>query len=153
MGALADGFTRLTGGDFKGRLETPFAADFEQLRTDFNKTVSNLDAKIEAEREAAHQTELTISCIASGLKELSGGNLEIRLKDALPGEYEKLRTDFNAALARLQDTMQKVTGTIGGIETAPAKSAAPATTWPAAPNSRPPAWNKPPRRWRKSPPR
>ena len=116
VGALADGFTRLSGGDFKGRLETPFAADFEQLRTDFNKTVSNLDAKIEAEREAAHQTELTISCIASGLKELSGGNLEIRLKDALPGEYEKLRTDFNAALARLQDTMQKVTGTIGGIE-------------------------------------
>ncbi len=39
---LADGLSRLSGGDLAFRIATPFAPDYEQLRADFNLAMDNL---------------------------------------------------------------------------------------------------------------
>jgi len=46
--------------------------------------------------------------IASGLDRLSNGQLAYRLNTAFAPEYEKLRADFNGAMARLQSTMSVI---------------------------------------------
>ena len=42
VSSLAEGLGRLSDGDLTIRLETPFAADYEGLRADFNQTVAHL---------------------------------------------------------------------------------------------------------------
>jgi methyl-accepting chemotaxis protein len=46
-----------------------------------------------------------VSIVGSGLSELSKGNLSHRINDEFPGEYDKLKQDFNAALAALEETI------------------------------------------------
>ncbi len=59
--------------------------------------------------EAARQQARVVDSVASGLERLSEGDLVFRLGEAFSPEYEKLRADFNAAMQKLQDTMQVVT--------------------------------------------
>jgi methyl-accepting chemotaxis protein len=67
----------------------------------------------EAERgrsEAERQESVTlqrhiVSIVGAGLAELSQGNLGHRITDEFPGEYAKLKADFNAALASLEETI------------------------------------------------
>ncbi len=42
VAGLADGLRRLAAGDLTGRIETPFPADYEALRTDFNDALAEL---------------------------------------------------------------------------------------------------------------
>src|SRR5690606_6044352 len=46
--------------------------------------------------------------VARGLERLSGGQLAFRLNDPFAPEYEGLRTDFNAAMDRLQGVMRVI---------------------------------------------
>ena len=84
--------------------------------------VENERRASEAERaaKAAEQANVVRS-LATGLKDLSDGNLLARLKEAFAGEYEQLRQDFNATVQRLQDTMQTVLSSTGGISTGAAE--------------------------------
>jgi methyl-accepting chemotaxis protein len=50
---LADGLNSLTKGDLTCRLETPFAPEYEKLRTDFNATVTELSGIIRTISERA----------------------------------------------------------------------------------------------------
>ncbi|WP_158742050.1 methyl-accepting chemotaxis protein [Acidisphaera sp. L21] len=60
----------------------------------------------EAEREtAAASQKSVVDAIASGLSQLSEGDLTVRLPDAFAAEYEQLRADFNAATTQLQSAM------------------------------------------------
>ncbi|MBX5225939.1 methyl-accepting chemotaxis protein [Rhizobium sp. NLR9b] len=67
----------------------------------------------EAERgrsESERQESLSlqrqiVSIVGAGLSELSRGNLAHRITDEFPGEYGKLKQDFNAALASLEETI------------------------------------------------
>ena len=43
-----------------------------------------------------------------GLEKLAEGDLQFRLTEPLPPHYEKLRADFNAAVAQLQDTVSVI---------------------------------------------
>jgi methyl-accepting chemotaxis protein len=79
------------------------AAEAERVRTEA--------AKAEAAREQAQ----VVSGLAEGLERLSSGELTFRLSDAFATEYEKLRTDFNDAMAQLQDTMKVITASTHGI--------------------------------------
>jgi methyl-accepting chemotaxis protein len=108
VGQIAGGFKELSGGNLSIRLEKPFRAEFEPLRADFNATASNLQQKIAAERKAAEETSTTVTGIGSGLKQLSAGDLLIRLNEAFAAEYEPLRGDFNAAMGKLQETVEAV---------------------------------------------
>ena len=85
--------------------------------------------KIRLEREAESQRSLSeteraqhakeqatvVNAIATGLEKLSSGDLTYRVNTAFAAEYEKLRTDFNAAMERLQETMKIVASNAAGI--------------------------------------
>jgi methyl-accepting chemotaxis protein len=74
------------------------------------------ECAIQAERESvARDQGLVVGGLADGLERLSGGNLLFRLSSAFPAEYEKLRTDFNAAMDTLQRTMQAIAGNTSGV--------------------------------------
>jgi methyl-accepting chemotaxis protein len=49
------------------------------------------------------------------LERLSEGDLTHRLNEAFAAEYEKLRTDYNAAMAQLQETIRTVAGNTESI--------------------------------------
>ena len=65
---------------------------------------------VQAERdaEAARQQAQVVDGIAAGLDRLSSGQLAFRLNTAFAPEYEKLRADFNGAMAKLQETMRVI---------------------------------------------
>ncbi len=71
----------------------------------------------EAAREAAAREQaLIVSSLASGLDHLASGNLTFRLDGQFPGEYRKLGEDFNAAIARLEDTLRVIWEVTAGIQ-------------------------------------
>ena len=53
--------------------------------------------------------------VATGLEKLSSGDLLFRLTTAFGGDYEKLRADFNAAMEKLQETMQAIATNTQGV--------------------------------------
>ena len=70
----------------------------------------------EAERaEAARQQAEVVGAIADGLDRLAHGDLVSRLDRAFSPDYEKLRADFNGALAKLQQTLSVVAQNGGAI--------------------------------------
>ncbi len=79
--------------------------------------------KVEEERirsqaireEYSRQQAAVVESLAQGLMKLSSGDLTYRLSDAFAADYEKLRADFNAAMAKLQDTMKIVADNTQGI--------------------------------------
>ncbi len=72
--------------------------------------------QVEAERAAAvKQQEFVVHSVATGLEKLSSGDLLFRLTTAFGGDYEKLRADFNAAMEKLQETMQAIATNTQGV--------------------------------------
>ncbi len=72
--------------------------------------------RVEAERAAAaKQQEFVVHAIATGLEKLSAGDLLFRLTTAFSEDYEKLRADFNAAMEKLQETMQSIAANTQGV--------------------------------------
>ena len=121
--ALASGdvAVRLAGGqrrDEMGALASAFehfrvaTVDKLQLEQEASTQRGILEAErmgIEAEREAAAQRQaLVVASLAKGLNTLAEGKLTYRIEQPFTAEYEKLRGDFNSALATIQDTMQLV---------------------------------------------
>jgi methyl-accepting chemotaxis protein len=73
-------------------------------------------AREKAERDAAdHLQRSLVDAIAGGLERLAGGDLVFRLTTPLDASYEKLRTDFNHAMERLQQTMTAVLASTHGV--------------------------------------
>lgn len=64
-----------------------------------------LEADAHADRRA---TEAVVETIGHGLEHLANGRLTHRILDAFPPAYERLRQDFNNAIARLQATAKMV---------------------------------------------
>jgi methyl-accepting chemotaxis protein len=72
--------------------------------------------RTEAERAAAaKQQEFVVHSVATGLEKLSSGDLLFRLTTDFGGDYEKLRADFNAAMGKLQQTMQAIAANTQGV--------------------------------------
>ncbi len=65
--------------------------------------------------EAARQQAEVVESIAQGLDRLSRGDLVSRLDRAFSPDYEKLRADFNGAMAKLQETLAVVAQNGGAI--------------------------------------
>jgi methyl-accepting chemotaxis protein len=63
----------------------------------------------EAERiEEARQTAAVIAALADGLDRVARGDLLCQIHTSFPAQSEKLRTDFNAAVDKLKQTMLAV---------------------------------------------
>jgi methyl-accepting chemotaxis protein len=68
--------------------------------------------RTQAEGERAQ----VVSSVASGLAELAQGNLAYRLTAEVAPEYQKLKADFNATVAKLQETMKVIASQAAGID-------------------------------------
>jgi methyl-accepting chemotaxis protein len=64
---------------------------------------------------AARELALVVEQLGGGLSKLSSGDLTYRLTHAFAQDYKKLQDDFNAAVAKLQDTMAVINGNTAGI--------------------------------------
>ena len=85
-----------------------FATDITQIEADRKAG--------EAERAArAEEQTKVVSGLADALGHLADGNLTARISQPFPGEYEKLRSDFNEAMGKLQDAMKTIIVNAGGI--------------------------------------
>ncbi|OYV40163.1 MAG: hypothetical protein B7Z81_02400 [Acidocella sp. 20-61-6] len=96
-------------------------AGLEKLRLEQETKV--LAERAEAERQkvlaaeaaAAAQQQVVVDSLAQGLERLSSCDLVFRLNNSFPGEYEKLRSDFNAAMETLQETMKTISASTEGV--------------------------------------
>ncbi len=71
----------------------------------------------ESVREAAtREQELVVGSLASGLDALASGNLSFRLVQEFPGEYAKIRDDFNTAMGELEQTLRDIWEIAAGIQ-------------------------------------
>jgi methyl-accepting chemotaxis protein len=80
-----------------------------------------LQAAQEQQRHTAEREEvaaaqaLVVEGLAHGLERLAAGDLLFRLNRRFDGQYEKLRSDFNAAMGKLQETIQGIAATTRGV--------------------------------------
>ncbi len=92
----------------------------EELRAEQEATRKTTEgerrAKEAAAAESAREQALVVSNLATGLERLASGDLTFRIDAEFPGEYAKLRTDFNAAIAQLEDTLRVISHATGGIQ-------------------------------------
>ncbi|MEZ5994115.1 MAG: PAS domain S-box protein, partial [Hyphomonadaceae bacterium] len=85
-----------------------FASDVTQVEHDRRAA--------EAERAArAEEQARVVQGLADGLGHLAEGDLTARISQPFPGEYEKLRSDFNEAMGKLQEAMTTIVVNAGGI--------------------------------------
>jgi len=79
------------------------------------KTEELREAAEAARAKTAQEQAEVVSALAGGLEQLSCGNLTFRLRQAFSPAYEKLRADFNQAIAKVQETMHGIAGSASGI--------------------------------------
>ena len=65
--------------------------------------------------ELAQEQAFVVSALATGLTRVVANDLTCRVLDVFPPEYDRLRSDFNAAMAQLQTAMQAITGNAQAI--------------------------------------
>lgn len=69
--------------------------------------VARIERQQQQDAVAAAQAEV-VTQVASGLEQLEGGDLTVRLRQPFAEEYEPLRATFNGTVARLETTMRAV---------------------------------------------
>jgi len=75
-----------------------------------------LRAAREAERQADEaRRKDVVGTLAGGLSHLSDGDVGFRIEASLPDEYAALKTDFNAAAAKLETAMQRIGAATGAV--------------------------------------
>lgn len=88
----------------------------EEQAEEHRKAVEEERSQTEQERtESQRLQQRIVSTLGNGLTELSKGNLAHRISDEFPGEYAKLKEDFNAALSSLEETITTVNLTVEGL--------------------------------------
>ncbi len=94
-------------------------ADTRRLEAD--ATEQRQAAEGERNRSEAERVETTnlqrriVATLGNSLAELSQGNLAHRIAEDFPGEYAKLKLDFNGALESLEETIQTMNLSVGNI--------------------------------------
>ena len=102
----------------------------------------------EAEKAAeAEADRVTIAALGQGLSAMADGDLTYRIEAEFAPKAAQLKTDFNAAIAQLQQAVAVVVANIAGIRSGAGEISQ------AAPNNRRRGWKRPPLRWTRSRPR
>ena len=108
-GVLAIALEGLRHALANGRHHQSVAAD-ERRNADLTRS----KADVERLASVAEQTRV-VKAIGDGLSRLAEGDLVVRLQDPFAAEYEPLRTDFNVAIAKLQEAMTTVSANTAAI--------------------------------------
>ncbi|HEY8615501.1 methyl-accepting chemotaxis protein [Phenylobacterium sp.] len=86
----------------------------EQLRQDQEASQATTEAERrraeEIARARAEEQATVVSSLATALEGLAAGDLTVQIETAFPGEYEKLRADFNGAVQSLNRAMVAISG-------------------------------------------
>jgi len=85
---------------------------------DMRETVKLREAEAASrahEEELARDQAACVETLATALRRLASGDLQVRLHDRFPPAYEQIRVDFNAAVAELERTLAAVAGAASGI--------------------------------------
>ncbi len=92
----------------------------EKLRIEHDQTeaAAELTRRQNAEAAAAIAEEqaMVVDSLAQGLDSLAAGDLTYRLDREFPGDYRKLRDDFNAASVKLEEAMRAIAGATASIQ-------------------------------------
>ncbi len=95
----------------RDRLEAA-AAEFQQ---DLDRKLKEMQTAFET---SGREQKGVVESMAAALTALAGGDLTVRLRTAFSTEYEKLRTDFNDAVDKLQSTMKSIAANTQGVRSA-----------------------------------
>jgi methyl-accepting chemotaxis protein len=110
-------------GAIAATLQALNAASAEKERADLEAAAKRREMEAarsehESAQHAGQQEQArVVEFLAGALKRLSEGDLTARIDQSFSGEYDILRADFNAAINRLQETMQSVLSGTSGITT------------------------------------
>lgn len=118
--AVVDGFAK---GNFdifidniEGKNELSYMAKaiyhFKQETLDMRRNAEALEAEQKSRKK---EQDYVVSHLRNGLEKLSEADLTTRLTNTFPDEYEGLRSDFNTAVDRLNDTLKQVIDASGSI--------------------------------------
>ncbi len=92
----------------KARMEAQAQADRAAAEAE---RASNLTVTEASAREQA----VVVSALAEGLDHLTRGDLTYELTQNFPGDYAKLKSDFNAAISQLHEAMAAVVSNVSAI--------------------------------------
>lgn len=93
-----------------------FATDITAVEEERTRSEQDREAK------AAQQSQV-VNALGNGLRQLTEGKLTCRISDVFPKEYEQLRSDFNAAMGKLQDTLKGIGSNAGAVRSGAAELA------------------------------
>jgi methyl-accepting chemotaxis protein len=92
----------------------------EKLRVEHEQTEAAAEItrrqNAEAAAAIAEEQAMVVNSLAEGLDSLAAGDLTYRLEREFPGDYRKLRDDFNAASAKLEEAMSAIAGATASIQ-------------------------------------
>ncbi|MDP3855107.1 methyl-accepting chemotaxis protein [Phenylobacterium sp.] len=92
----------------------------EKLRQEHEQTEAAAETtrrqNTEAAAAIAEEQALVVNSLAQALDGLASGDLTFRLEREFPGDYQKLRDDFNAASAKLEEAMRAIAGATASIQ-------------------------------------
>ena len=118
---------KLTRGDELGAIVTALKVfrdnqlHLDTLRAEQEKsaalTADERRAKEAAAAAAAQEASTVVSNLAQGLEQLAKGDLTFRVTADFPGDYRKLKDDFNGAMGSLQETMKVIAASTDGLRT------------------------------------
>lgn len=88
------------------------AGSIETLR----RGLSQKDALEEEQLRERQNQEVVVGTLANALRSLAQGQLNASIPNALPGQYEALRVDFNNTVMRLSEIIGAIDNSAKGIE-------------------------------------
>ena len=83
-----------------------------QAEREASRDLAEEAARTEADRQAR-----IVTALAEGLDRLAHGDLSHRIKADFPGDYAKLKADFNAAVARLAEALSVIAAATDSLST------------------------------------
>ena len=108
-------------GDFKLKLEEKMRLDAEREQEIARREQAAREERARQEAEAAQMVAKVVASLGHGLEKLARGDLTYRVTDEFAAEYEKVRNDFNSAIAQLQETVRNISLSSAEISNAAAE--------------------------------
>ena len=104
--------TEMASGNLDaGRGAQPRADEIGEMR----RAIETFRTTALAQRDTEQAQRAVVAALSTGLTALAQGDLEARIVEPLPAEYESLRASFNSSLEQLSGIMAAVAATAGSV--------------------------------------
>jgi methyl-accepting chemotaxis protein len=92
-----------------------FAGNRRKLDQMRDEREAHRDAAEQATRAESAQQARIVAALAEGLDRLASGDVSYRITADFPGDYAKLKTDFNGAMAQLGEALKVIASATDGL--------------------------------------